>query len=364
MVLQSDRIKNKYSLAREKAELQSRGVRVPAELVGELEAEYNMPAVRTGRMVLCLKSPAGNGALIPAFIVNGKRGQASPYYLLKNGPGGFEVRTGDEKYTDVFLLPRPRFYDSLTPGGVPRHKLAVIVGPGHLRSVVNQKCHYQKIGKPCKFCAVQRWWDADVNKGEREIVDTVVMGIDEGVAAHVSLTTGTLDTEGKGLECMVDVAGLIQARASVPIMLEFEPIPDFSLLDILLRKARQAGVTTVSCNIECFDERLRPEIMPVKGMIPVDTYKKTWEKCLDIFGENQVFTVAIAGIGEDDASLLDGIGMAASRGVMTFLVPHSPAAGAVYEDMAAPDADRMLSLYARAAAIYLSLIHISEPTRP
>ena len=47
-----------------------------------------------------------------------------------------------------------------------------------------------------------------------------------------------------------------------------------------------------------------------------------------------------------------GIEMAAAQGVMTFLVPHSPAIGAAYEDMAAPSADRMLSLYSQAVTIY------------
>ena len=90
----------------------------------------------------------------------------------------------------------------------------------------------------------------------------------------------------------------------------------------------------------------------MKGRIPVATYVKTWEKCLDIFGKNEVFTVAIAGIGEEDESILRGVDMAASHGVMTFLVPHSPAIGAAYEDMEAPSADRMLSLYEQAVAIY------------
>ncbi|OGO22156.1 MAG: hypothetical protein A2Z28_07695 [Chloroflexi bacterium RBG_16_51_9] len=135
-------------------------------------------------------------------------------------------------------------------------------------------------------------------------------------------------------------------------MLEFEPIADFALLESLLVEAKRAGVTTVSCNIECFDERLRPEIMPAKGRIPLDTYVRTWEKCLEIFGQNEVFTVAIAGIGETDESLIRGIEMAAYRGVMTFVVPHSPAVGAVFEAMAAPTAGRMLSLYKRAVEIY------------
>jgi len=342
------------SVVRKKAELQARGVRIPPELIAELEEKHNAPAIRTGRMVLCLQSPEGNGELLPAFIVNGKRAATSPLHLVKNGSSQYEVWADDEKYTDITLLPRPRFYDSTTDSGIPRHKLAVIVGPGHIRSVVNQTCYYHQLGKPCLFCAVQKWWDANVEKALPDIAATIGAGFREGAVQHVSLTTGTLGTKGKGLEDLVMTARLIQKRAGteIPVMLEFEPIADFSLLESLLKEAKQAGVTTVSCNIECFDENIREDVMPVKGKIPVDTYVKTWEKCLDIFGKNEVFTVAIAGIGEGDDSILRGIEMAAAHGVMTFLVPHSPAKGAVYEDMGAPDADRMLSLYERAAAIY------------
>jgi biotin synthase-related radical SAM superfamily protein len=169
---------------------------------------------------------------------------------------------------------------------------------------------------------------------------------------HVSLTTATLNTRGKGLEGLVQTVKLIRSRAQVPVMLEFEPIEDDTLLSTLLKESKQAGVTTVSCNIECFDESLRQKVMPAKGTIPIAAYVKTWEKCLEIFGQNEVFTVAVVGIGEDDESILKGVAMAASFGVMTFLVPHSPATGAFYEDMAAPEADRMLSLYERAVDIY------------
>lgn len=363
------------SVVRKKAELQSRGVKIPKELIDELETGYNAPAIRTGRLVVCLESPkktdillSGNhgllfcqaqqpadsayGELIPAFIVNGKRAAVSPLHMVKDGSGQYEVWAGDEKYTDITLLPRPKFYSSTTGSGFPMHKLAVIVGPGHMRSVVNQRCYYYQIGKPCQFCAVQHWWDANLEKASSEIADTVEAGVREGVVKHVSLTTATLGTRGKGLEDLVKTARLIKERVTVPIMLEFEPIEDYSFLDSLLKEARQAGVTTVSCNIECFDESLRQEVMPVKGRIPVSTYVKTWEKCLDVFRENEVFTVAIVGIGEEDESILRGVEMAASHGVMTFLVPHSPATGAAYEDMEPPGADRMMSLYEQAVAIY------------
>jgi len=340
------------SVVRKKAELQSRGLRIPPELVDELETDFNAPAVRTGRMVLCLESPANDGGLIPAFIVNGKRASVSPLHLVKNGPGRFEVWADAEKYTDITFLTHPRFYDSTTDSGVARHKLAVIVGPGHLRSVVNQRCYYQQIGKACRFCAVQHWWNANIEKACVEIADTVATGFSEGIVEHVSLTTATLNTAGKGLEGLVETAGLIRERVAVPVMLEFEPLDDFALLDSLLKEARRAGVTTVSSNIECFDERLRETVMPAKGRIPVAAYEKTWEKCLEIFGKNEVFTMVVAGTGEDDDSILKGVERAASLGVMTFLVPHSPAIGAAFEDMEAPGVDRMLSLYKQAAAIY------------
>ena len=51
------------SVVRKKAEFQEKGVRVTPELIKELESEYNAPAIGTGRMVICLESPLGDGEL-------------------------------------------------------------------------------------------------------------------------------------------------------------------------------------------------------------------------------------------------------------------------------------------------------------
>jgi hypothetical protein len=135
------------SVARIKAEFQEKGVRVPPDLIAELESKYNAPAISTGRMVLCLESPTGNDELIPVFIVNGKRGAYSPYHLVKKREGHFEVWEDGSKYTEVVLIVRPAFYDKLTGGNIPMHKIAVIVGPGHLRSVVDQSAYISKSDK-------------------------------------------------------------------------------------------------------------------------------------------------------------------------------------------------------------------------
>ena len=118
------------SVTRIKAELQEKGLRIPPELVARLEERYNAPAVSTGRVVVCLDSPAGNGELLPVFIVNGKRGATSPYELTESSPGEFEVWKDTKRYYDVSLIPRPHFYNHLTSGNIPMHKVAVIVGTG------------------------------------------------------------------------------------------------------------------------------------------------------------------------------------------------------------------------------------------
>ena len=150
----------------------------------------------------------------------------------------------------------------------------------------------------------------------------------------------------------METARLIQKRAKVTMTLNFEPLTDYSLLESLLREGKAAGATTALCNIECFDESLREDIMPMKGKNTIEDYMRVWEKCVDIFDHNEVYTMAIAGLGESDESILRGVELAASMGVVCSIVPHTPMRKAVYEDMEPPSVERMLYLYEAALPIY------------
>ena len=336
------------SVARKKAELQSRCVQIPPELISEMETRYNAPAIKNRRFVFCLESPARDGELIPVFIVNGKRGEISPFHIVRNGSGHYEVWVDGDKYTDIALLPRPEFYDKFTSDGIRMSDIAVIGEPDHLRSVLNQRCGYQRIGKACKFCAVESWWAGYTDKSPAHVAEVAEAAFNEGIIRHFTLSTGTRLSVGKGLEDLVETARLIQKQASVTMTLNFEPLADYSLL----KEAKLAGVTTVSCNIECFDESLREDIMPMKGKNTIEDYMRVWEKCVDIFDHNEVYTMVIAGLGESDESILRGVELAASMGVVASIVPHTPMRKAVYEDMTPPGVERMLRLYAEALPIY------------
>jgi biotin synthase-related radical SAM superfamily protein len=338
-------------LGRKKTELQTHGVIVPPELQDELTREWNAPAIKNGRFVFCLESPE-DGRLTTVLIINGKFAEKSPYHMVKAAPGRFEIRRGDAKYTDIVLLPRPAFYDRLTSDGVRMSDIAVIGEPDHLRSVLNQRCGYQRIGQACKFCAVESWWAGYKDKTPAHIAEIAEAACKEGMARHVTLSTGTKLSAGKGLEDLVEAAKLINERVSMTKTLNFEPLSDYDLLDSLLREGKAAGATTALCNIECFDESLREEIMPMKGKNKIEDYLRVWEKCVAIFDKNEVYTMAIAGLGESDESILRGVELAASAGVVCSIVPHTPMRKAVYEDFTPPSVERMLYLYEAALPIY------------
>jgi biotin synthase-related radical SAM superfamily protein len=338
-------------LGKIKTDLQTHGVIAAPELQDELEREWNAPAIKNGRFVFCLKSPV-DGHMTTVLIINGKFADNSPFHLVKNGSGEFEIWKGYVKYTDVVMLPRPRFYDKKTSDGVPMSDIAVIGEPDHLRSVLNQRCGYQQLGKACKFCAVESWWAGYRDKSPLHVAEVAEAAYKEGMARHVTLSTGTKLTPGKGLEDLVATASIIHQKAKVTMTLNFEPVTDYGLLESLLQEGKNAGATTTLCNIECFDENLREDIMPLKGKNSIDTYIKVWRKCTEIFDHNEVYTMAIAGLGESDESILKGVELAASHGVVASIVPHTPMRKAVYEDFTPPDVSRMLYLYEEALPIY------------
>jgi len=340
------KLTSKYGvLGRKRLELQGRGVRIPEELLNGLETKWNAPHVKNGRIVLGLEDPDNNGKFTTVLVVNGKFTEKSPYHMVKNG-SGYEIWENGRKYTDIVLLPHPKFYDKFTSDSIPMRKIAVIGEPEHLRSVINQSCAYQQVGKACKFCAIEGWWAYYPSKTPTQIAETTEAAVNEGKANHLTLSTGSRFTVDKGLKEVVETSKIIQERTNVTMTLNFEPISDYGLLESLLQEAKEAGgVKTVICNIECFDENLREEVMPIKGQNSIEMYVKTWDKCREIFGENEVYTMVLAGLGEDDESILRGAEMAASHGVVTAVVAHIPMIGAAFEDMEPLSTDRMLHLY-------------------
>jgi radical SAM protein (TIGR04043 family) len=338
-------------LGRIKTELQTHGVIVPPELQDEMEREWNAPAIKRGRFVFLLENPEF-GLYTTVLIINGHFAEKSPFHIVKADSGKYEIWNKNEKFVDISMMPRPKYYSMTTSDGIPMSDVAVIGELDHLRSVLNQRCGYQRIGKACKFCAIESWWAGYMDKTPAQVAEVARAASAEGMIKHVTLSTGTKLTPGKGLEDVVEAARLIHARVKLTKTLNFEPLSDYGLLEELLKEGKKSGASTALCNIECFDEDLREDIMPVKGKNTVDNYRRVWEKCLDVFGYNEVYTMVIAGLGEDDETMLKGVEMCASMGVVASIVPFTPMVNSAYEQREPTPTDRMLRLYEEALPIY------------
>ncbi len=338
-------------LGRVKTELQTHGVVVPPELQEELTRDWNAPAIGRGRFVFLLENKEF-GLYTTVLIINGHFSKKSPYHMVKSADGKYEVWKDDEKFTDVSMMPRPKYYDLKTSDGIPMSDVAVIGEPDHLRSVLNQRCGYQRIGKACKFCAIESWWAGYMDKTPAQVAEVAEAAAKEGMIKHVTLSTGTKLSAGKGLEDVVEAAKLIDQRVKLTKTLNFEPLTDFAMLERLLREGKEAGACTSLCNVECFDESLREDIMPIKGRNSMDDYKRVWERSLEIFGENEVYTMVIAGLGESDETMLRGVEMCAEMGVVASIVPFTPMVNSAYEYREPTSTERMLKLYEEALPIY------------
>jgi len=83
----------------------------------------------------------------------------------------------------------------------------------------------------------------------------------------------------------------------------------------------------------------------------LDHYEKAWKKAVQLFGDNQVSSFIIAGLGEHWRSILWGCELLADIGVYPYVVPLRPIPGSPMEHCLPPRADTMHRIYTAAAAI-------------
>jgi biotin synthase-related radical SAM superfamily protein len=295
------------SVARKKVELQARGIRIPQEYMDDMENKYNFPGVRLGWNIFCFKAP--DNKIIHTFVSGGEFTKNSPYHLVKEGDD-WDICKGDEKYVSLIMTPRPKFYDMTTSDGAQMMKIATMGSPSHMNVVRTMRCIYAEKGNPCTFCAYRNAWAQEGEKTAEQIGEVVEAAVIEGVVEHVSITTGTLPSKDRGLQGIIDAAKEITKRVDVPIKCSFEPQPDLALLD----EAYSAGISVTSINIECFDDKVRAEVLPnAKGRT---TYDKYFENL-----------------------------MIASHNVIPWAEPFHPLPGALWEDRSPMPPDQIMNLY-------------------
>ncbi len=318
--------------------LQSLGLRVEEELLS-----------RSGGA-----GPAEGGALIvKGFPVNVPTRspfvRRSPYSLSSSG-GGIMICKDGEPLVPAEIPERPRFYDRLTGGGVPYHRIALLHGRDCLASTVLQECLYWDTPGRCAFCGIElslRAGRTPARKTPEELARVAVDARESDGVTHVVLTTGTGRPPGSEVRNLAECARAVKDASGLPIHVQLMPPKSDEDLDML----EESGVDTVGIHVESFDRGVLERMAPHKAALGLERYKAAWRRAVEVFGPNQVSSFLIAGLGESMDSLSEGCRVLADMGVFPFLVPHRPIPGSRLADASPPPAGVMAGLYSDLAAV-------------
>jgi radical SAM protein (TIGR04043 family) len=281
----------------------------------------------------------------------------SPYKVKATGRK-FPVETillyeNESPIMEFSMVTTPRFLYKKTSKGIPMWKLAALHGTDTIATTVNKRCIYWQDGRHCRFCTIQqniKWHSSRslAAKDPIQLAEVILEAEKNNVCKHVTLTTGTPGTVDKGVKSLIPYIKKIKEVSKTPIHVQFEPPKNITDMDLLYN----SGVDTVGIHIETLDEKVRKSICPGKAEVSRKKYFDTWRKALNLFGENQVSTFILVGLGENVDKTRAGLKELTSVGVIPFIVPFRPLLGSNMENFNPPMPNQVLeTLEAAIAAI-------------
>jgi radical SAM protein (TIGR04043 family) len=169
----------------------------------------------------------------------------------------------------------------------------------------------------------------------------------------MTITTGTPNLKDHGSRMLTNAVDAVKKRVDLPVHVQLTPSEK-----VYLEQLYTSGADTIGIHVECFDKDVMKKVCP--GKLGFD-YRAALKEAVKIFGENQVSSIIIAGLGEDPKLMKSGFEDLASLGVIPYLVPFRPLPGALLENRLPPDPGYMKRLYIDLAhAIRASGLHIDK----
>jgi radical SAM protein (TIGR04043 family) len=324
-----------------KVKLLCEGLRIPEGM----EKGRKAGAGPAGGLYIQLSDSLGvNAATWPKFA------QHSSLSLYNVSEDSWVIRDGQAEYR-VRPLAKPKFYDKFTHDGVQMNRIALRHSVDCIASTVLQTCVYWRTGEQCKFCGIElslRDNNTVARKTPRQLIEVVDEALTEGVCKHVTLTTGTPTTDDKGIKLYVGIVDALKAiHPSLPVQVQFEPPKTMLVMDELQR----AGVDSVGIHIESFDRDVMRRVCPGKSRTVAEEYIEAWRYAKELFGEGQVSTYIIAGLGEDNGNIVSTSRLIANLGIIPYVVPFRPITGTAMENVNPPATMRMVELYMNVADV-------------
>ena len=268
-------------------------------------------------------------------------------YVLRAEDDGWGIYDGKQRLASAQPFHRPRFYDLTTADGIPYWQIALL-HLDSLASTVIQTCAYWGNSDQCTFCGIGVTLAAGrtiAKKTPQLLAEVAVAARDLDGAVDATLTTGTTATPDKGALYVARCGQAIKEAAGLPVEVQFEPPRDLDVIG----QVRDLGVDSVGIHVESFDPQVLARVAPAKARTGIDGYFRAWERAVAAFGEGQVSTYVILGMGEDPELTVEGCRRAIDIGVYPFVVPLRPTVGSLMEDLVPPSPEYCESVYRRVA---------------
>ncbi len=183
--------------------------------------------------------------------------------------------------------------------------------PGQVYITVSERCVFD-----CKFCPVPKLQGKI--KSDAQVLDLVREGMKSPELSAISITSGVWTTPEEEAERIARVVKLIKqelGNRNIPIGVSIYATDDSSEL------LKEAGAVEVKYNIETVDREIFNKVCPG---LSFDYIVQSLEHAVDIFGRNHVFSNILIGMGESDETILEGMDMLASKGVIPILRKTNP----------------------------------------
>ena len=294
--------------------------------------------------------PTDAGMLwIEGFPVTAPTTSGSPYVLRSEDNGAQGLYRDGVRLASATGARRPRFYDRTTADGTPYWKIALL-HLDSLASTVVQACNYWNTADQCTFCGIGVSLESGstvARKTPEQLAEVAVAAKELDGAVDATLTTGSSVAPDRGARYVARCGRAVKDAAGLPVEIQFEPPRELGILDEV---HATGGADAVGIHVETFDPAVLARVAPGKARTGLDTYYRTWERAVALWGRGRVSTYVILGLGEDPDLTVAGCRRAIDIGVYPFVVPLRPVAGSLLADATPPDAAYTDRVYQKVAA--------------
>ena len=247
----------------------------------------------------------------------------------------------------AYHIDDPSWFQLQLPDGTRYGEVLSVHLTNILAVALNDQCLFKTTSEGCRFCGLEAG-RSPVKKDPSRIAQ-VIKGLESRgyKFTELNINSGTLEGPDRGAEVYMEVIREVRKVSSIPIAAQICPPANLSYFQHLC----EAGLQTISFNIEIFDDEIRREICPGKSRISMPEYLLALEEAVKIFGRNQVSSWLIAGL-EPKESTIAGAEAIARTGAIPFVTVFRPLLGTSMEDLSPPPVEDLLDIFEELKKIF------------